>query len=96
MARYSAYKKIPGGKSVKVDVELGDDMVIRDIVISGDFFAYPEEELERLEEALKGRRVTEAPEIIMGFRGRVTLLGAGLEDIIELIKRIMEGLGGKV
>jgi lipoate-protein ligase A len=40
-------------KTVKVDVVIGDECRIIDIIISGDFFAYPEDSIERLESKLK-------------------------------------------
>jgi hypothetical protein len=42
------------GKTVKVDIVIGDECRIIDITISGDFFAYPEDSIERLESRLKG------------------------------------------
>jgi lipoate-protein ligase A len=47
--------KAPKGL-IKVDVELAGDRILR-ISISGDFFMYPEDELERFERALTGSRV---------------------------------------
>jgi len=46
--------KAPKGL-IKVEVELADDKISR-ISISGDFFMYPEEALERLEKALVGAK----------------------------------------
>ena len=47
--------KAPKGL-IKVDVELAGDRILR-IHISGDFFMYPEDALERLERALTGSKV---------------------------------------
>jgi len=44
--------KAPKGV-IKVELELADD-AISQVSISGDFFMYPEEALERLEETLVG------------------------------------------
>ena len=46
--------KAPKGL-IKVEVELAGDIISR-ISISGDFFMYPEEALERLEKALVGAK----------------------------------------
>ena len=45
--------KTPGGKLVRVDVEVTDG-ALRDVVVSGDFFLYPEEALEGITGALQG------------------------------------------
>jgi len=47
--------KAPKGL-IKVEVELAGDQILR-ISISGDFFMYPEDALERFELALIGSRV---------------------------------------
>ena len=47
--------KAPKGL-IKVEVELVGDRILR-ISISGDFFMYPEDALERFERALTGSRV---------------------------------------
>lgn len=45
--------KTPGGKLVRVDVDV-EDGTLRDVVVSGDFFLYPEEALEGITGALEG------------------------------------------
>lgn len=44
--------KVPDGKLLKIEVE-ADESVIINIKICGDFFLYPEEELEHLEQLLR-------------------------------------------
>ncbi|MEL9908867.1 MAG: lipoate protein ligase C-terminal domain-containing protein [Desulfurococcus sp.] len=44
-----------GEKTVSIDIEV-EECVIRRIMFSGDFFAYPEENIEKLEESLKNCR----------------------------------------
>ena len=46
--------KAPKGV-IKVELELSDDEISR-ISLSGDFFMYPEDALEKLEETLRGVR----------------------------------------
>ncbi len=48
--------KVPGGKLIRIRMELEDE-VIKRIKITGDFFIYPEETIERLEEELTGQRI---------------------------------------
>src|SRR4051794_2126883 len=45
--------KTPGGKLVRVEIEVEDGM-LRDAVVSGDFFLYPEEALAEITGALQG------------------------------------------
>ena len=52
--RYAEFKAPKG--LIKVEVELAGDKISR-ILISGDFFMYPEDALERLEQALIGYKV---------------------------------------
>ena len=59
------------------------------VVISGDFFAYPPEALEELEESLAGVEVEKVPEVIDSFRGRLTLLGASLDDLKDLLVELL-------
>ena len=54
MKTKSVYK-IPNGKLLKVFLDYGEeDNLIKSISITGDFFAYPEEAIEVMEEQLKG------------------------------------------
>jgi lipoate-protein ligase A len=50
----------PRGKFLKITMDF--DEVINDIVITGDFFAHPEESIDELQENLKGVK-TEPDEI---------------------------------
>lgn len=45
--------KTPGGKLVRVDFDLGDAL-LRNVVVSGDFFLYPEEVLEAITASVEG------------------------------------------
>ena len=46
-------KKIPGGKYIKISINIVDGM-ISGVSISGDFFVYPEHYIEDLENKLVG------------------------------------------
>jgi lipoate-protein ligase A len=53
MRSQSVYK-VPQGKLLKISVEFDEkNNVIKDIRITGDFFAYPEEAIELMETKLK-------------------------------------------
>ncbi len=45
--------KTPGGKLVRVDFDV-DDNRLRNVVVSGDFFLYPEEVIDDIRAALEG------------------------------------------
>jgi lipoate-protein ligase A len=46
--------KVPQGKLLKLSIEFDEkNNVIRDIRITGDFFAYPEEAIELMEKKLR-------------------------------------------
>ena len=45
--------KTPGGKLVRVDLEV-DDGALRAVVVSGDFFLYPDDALEAITGSLQG------------------------------------------
>jgi lipoate---protein ligase len=45
--------KTPGGKLVQIDFDLEDER-LRNVVVSGDFFLYPEEALTAITAAVEG------------------------------------------
>lgn len=54
---YQATLKVAGGKLLRVNMEMenvDDDLVIRDIKLTGDFFLHPEDVLPHIEQALTG------------------------------------------
>jgi lipoate-protein ligase A len=57
MRSHSIYK-VPEGKLLKISLDYDDkEQVIKDIRITGDFFAYPEEAIELLETRLRNVRL---------------------------------------
>ena len=86
MKKASVLKKIKGGKTVKIDVEI-DDGKIHNIVISGDFFVYPQEALEELENKLKGCSLNKAKSILKEYAEKITVLGFTLDDVAELLEK---------
>ncbi|RLG79505.1 MAG: hypothetical protein DRO13_05900 [Thermoprotei archaeon] len=76
------------GKTLKIDIKLEGDHV-REVVISGDFSAYPEEAIDRLESALRDKRVAEIPHILRKFREEVELVGITYDDLVELILELV-------
>ncbi|MHA1654171.1 MAG: lipoate protein ligase C-terminal domain-containing protein [Candidatus Thorarchaeota archaeon] len=53
---YTYAYKVPGGKLLKVAVEVTDDH-ITNVRFTGDFFLHPEDALEMIEARLKGIKV---------------------------------------
>ncbi|MCX6670850.1 MAG: hypothetical protein NTX92_02885 [Euryarchaeota archaeon] len=59
--RSQSIYKVPQGKLLKISIEFDEkDKVIRDIRITGDFFAYPEEAIELMETKLKNTLIERA------------------------------------
>jgi hypothetical protein len=84
---YTAELKIPGGKLIRVKFSKRDDK-ISNIMISGDFFLHPEDEIEELERRLTGTKIDlKALQDVIGnfFSEDSTLLGAKPDDIIKVI-----------
>ena len=79
--------KVPNGKLLKIFVE--DDGAIKSIKITGDFFTYPEENIEKLEDYLRGAAVSQE-----ALRGKIsqflaanptTFFGLDAESLISTI-----------
>lgn len=87
--RSSAEKKVSGGKLVCVELEYNDR--INEIKILGDFFLYPEDSLQKIENALVGMSIDASPEEISKRISKVAeeegaeFLGMTPKDIAETI-----------
>ncbi len=80
----SSVRRLSGGKTVKVDVEVIDGN-IKDIVISGDFFLYPEEYIHVIESKLKGRGMSDIVKVLKEFKDSVEIVGASLDEFAEAV-----------
>jgi lipoate---protein ligase len=83
--------KTPGGKLVVVDFDVIDGR-LRNLVISGDFFLYPDEELATLTNALDGvdadlDNESFAERIRMDLDPKTELLGTSPEGIATAVRR---------
>lgn len=88
--------KTPGGKLVVVDFDVIDGR-FKHMVISGDFFLYPEEELAVLTHALEGVDVelddeSFAERIRMDLHPDTELLGTSPEGIVIAVRRALDGV----
>jgi lipoate-protein ligase A len=85
--------KTPGGKLVVVDFDLVDG-VLRNVVVSGDFFLYPEESLESITGSLEGvPSETDEAGIAEAVRREIPsgteLLGTSPEGIAIAVQRAL-------
>ena len=85
--------KTPGGKLVVVDFETEEDK-LKNVVLSGDFFLYPEEALEQLTKALEGLdtdrvEVEIAETVRMALPRNAELLGSSPEAIAAAVRRAL-------
>ncbi len=85
-------RRCVGGKTVDVEVEVEAGR-LRRVVISGDFFAYPEGALEAFEESLSGVEPSrdEVLKVIRKFG--IEFLGASAEEIADMIAEAAELAG---
>lgn len=91
MKTLSLVKRSSRGKTIKIDLTIDEEnKVIKDIVVSGDFFAYPPEKLEELEDKLKNKHVSEVDKVIDEYRDTLELVGASLDDLRELVKKAFQ------
>jgi len=78
--------KVKGGKLIKCTLGLQNGK-IRDIRITGDFFMYPEEAIERLEKALEGIHFDEKniKKAVGKALEDVELIGVAADDFVAAI-----------
>jgi hypothetical protein len=77
-------------KTVKLDIVLGENCEIIDVVVSGDFFAYPEEAIERLESKLKKCNSRTCVEEAFGEISGAVILGIDIADLKNRIAELLE------
>ncbi len=78
--------KVKGGKLIKCTLELHEEKIKR-IKITGDFFMYPEDAIEKLEKSLQGIQFDEE-EISKKVKEAlkdVELIGVAMEDFVDVI-----------
>ena len=85
--------KTPGGKLIAVDFDVEDDR-LRDVVVSGDFFLYPEEALTDVIGALEELSVELsegeiANRVRMAMPRDAELLGSSPEAIGAAVRRAL-------
>ena len=78
-------KRKPNKKTLIIDITIENEK-IKEIIISGDFFANPPEEIDNLQENLRNKTLEEAINQILSYEKTVELLGISWSDIIEVIR----------
>ncbi len=85
--------KTPGGKLIVVDFKV-EDGTLSEVMVSGDFFLYPEDALSDLTGALEGVSVELseseiAEKVRYGLRREAQLLGSSPEGIATAVRRAL-------
>ncbi|ABM81433.1 hypothetical protein [Hyperthermus butylicus] len=89
-------ERVSGGKTLEVVLEVSDGCRVARLVVAGDFFVYPEDVVEAVEEAAIGcdsvgcirGRILDA-----GSRG--VFVGVSLEDIADVVAKAFRELCGE-
>lgn len=86
--------KIPEGKLLKIFIDYNEENnSINEINITGDFFAYPEESIEQLENELKNTLLKE--EVLLSKidsiieKNNIQFIGLNSEGLVEGILRCL-------
>lgn len=79
-----------GGKTVKIEAWISENKLEK-VMFSGDFFAYPAEALEELEQMLAGSplNVEEIKSVFKQYKGKVSLVGASLNVLEKELLRLL-------
>jgi hypothetical protein len=78
-------KRIEGGKTIRVCMDYEDNK-IKNIFFSGDFFLYPEEMLNDLNNKINGKELNEQlKNEIVSYLKPYTIIGAKPSDFYDVI-----------
>lgn len=83
-------KKVLGGKYVKVEVEI-ENGIVDDIIISGDFFAFPIEEFENFLNNIRGIKFSQEQidDIFKKFTDKIIFSGITFDDLREMFAQLL-------
>jgi hypothetical protein len=81
-------RKAGDGKLLKVSIrsELG---IIKDVRITGDFFAIPEEAIESIERSLEGVDISKAGSVVRAVCTGVIFAGFCVDDLVEIVEECL-------
>ena len=77
------------GKTIGIDLVLEGNRII-DVVIFGDFFAYPLRIIDELQSSLKNCRLNEVKDVVYRICSRGKLVGIDADDIVNVIFKAIE------
>ena len=89
--KYKTIYKVEKGKMLRLSFDVEENK-IKEIEIRGDFFLYPEEELENMEKFLIGKNIQEIGNELSDFQEdrQIKFFGFSPRDIQEAINNAME------
>lgn len=84
--------KIPNGKFIRVKAEFENNKKIKNVKITGDFFLYPEEKIESIENSLKGKilkreEIERTIEKVIN-KNKIKLLGISEKDFVDVLMKL--------
>lgn len=83
--------KVPNGKLIRIQANLEDNF-LKEIKIAGDFFLYPEESIELIEESLRGKELAEEEikRVLEGVikKHSLKLLGVSERDFVVALMKL--------
>ncbi len=85
-----AEKKVPGGKFVRVKAYLTDECKVTDIVIEGDFFAYPPDAVDELGDRVRGVFMKDALSVSRDALRGINFGGIDSETLLTLIEAALQ------
>jgi lipoate---protein ligase len=82
--------KVPGGKLLRIELELEGSVVAR-AEVRGDFFAHPEEAFEAAEQALSGAKAEDLGRLALGLFSKppLRIFGAAAADIAQALEEAL-------
>lgn len=91
MIEFSKSFKKPQGKLLNLVVRVSNDCIIKDLVVSGDFFAYPPENIDELQSRIKGFNVCseEILKQVIKVLSNTALAGLELSDFLSTLREVL-------
>lgn len=88
--RKESVRKVKGRKMIKIEAEFDEGRIVN-VIISGDFFAFPIDIVERIENSLKGRKAErrEIENVIKELSSEGVLVGVSFNDILEMLLQML-------
>ncbi len=75
---------------IKIHIKVFED-IVEQMLLTGDFFAYPPDAIHELEAQLKWIHIDDIPDLITKFRDRIDIHGLSIYELANLIKSCVKG-----